>query len=98
MKFKIGDRVRIVQCRCCPEVVGQIGIIKEALGYCDAQPSKTRPGRIIKAGNWYLISGIVVPPPFRGEHHEETLELIPPDKEQTIPWSECIWKPAEIRA
>lgn len=95
MKFKAGDRVRIIKATALPCLVGEVGVISEALGYLPRRPS-CRPEKFAAAGIWYRVSGPQYPAPFRGIHLEENLELIPPDKQATVPWSECYFVPRDL--
>lgn len=50
MKFKVGDRVRILRNRSFPQLVGEIGIVTEILGDLPRRPSELNPGKFRLSG------------------------------------------------
>lgn len=86
MKFNIGDRVRVTL---GPDPrplvwhkVGAIGVVASA--------------PYVSTGGVYTRYKLDITPP--GDHGiwEKCLELVPPDKEQTVKWHECAWSPRAL--
>lgn len=98
MKFKPGDRVRVVRGK--PPVkddeliplerfVGRVGKVEglmPAVMYLLTGATSY----------YYCVSGVEGLPPHC-YINEDCLELVPPDKEQTFPWSQCVWAPKSER-
>jgi hypothetical protein len=90
VKFKVGDRVRLIKASApgfcfCPEdlkLIGQIGLV---VGF-----------RVERWATYYKLDGIEWGENHIGDAAEHTLELVPPDKEQTVRWSECAWSPRAL--
>jgi hypothetical protein len=95
-KFYVGQRVRIRWCLSWPELAGAEGVI---VGRKTCTDLKT----------WKLMDWEVAPdawgdssaPGSCGRYFapsSDQLEPLQPERNQTIAWSECVWKPEHMRA
>lgn len=84
MKFKVGDRVRYRMCAGNDQGIqdGEIGVI---LGVGEPGCAGD-PTSLIDFGRKTATLMDCV------------LELVPPDREQTVSWSQCDWRPSGVSA
>lgn len=84
MKFKVGDRVRIVPFggfKWRFHKVGDLGVVVGVKAYVGPILGQAYILDITPAGH-YICEG--------------AMELVPPDKEQTVKWHECAWSPRAL--
>ena len=97
-KFYVGQRVRIV--RACewdgvgplPIPAGTEGVITK-LAFAPKGTPTTCGGRLIESVDCWIQTPIrLCSAPFW------RIEPIQPERNQTIAWSQCVWKPEHMRA
>ena len=98
MKFKVGDSVRIIR-EADPIDAPPLGQIGEVVAVSLTKPFKYScvTGLALNDGCYCKVEHVILPEGSQGWFREDCLALVPPDKEQTVTWSQCIFKPKEMK-